>query len=204
MSLNIKSRYRGTSVAGSDPFTDLLFNVLLGFILLFFISIIFLNPEDDAGKIDIEAEYVISITWEDNSPDDIDAWVEDPEGKVAFYKKRETNVVHLDRDDRGMLNDSIEVDGKEVSNPLNQEVLALRGMMPGEYIVNIHYYESETFKAVPVSVKVARVNPVYEIAYNGVTTLEQKGEEKTAVRFTVLPDGSIGNINKLPKQLVPK
>jgi len=55
-----------------------------------------------------------------------------------------------------MLNDSIEVDGKEVSNPLNQEVLALRGMMPGEYIVNIHYYESETFKAVPVSVKVAR------------------------------------------------
>lgn len=204
MAIRIKSRYRSRSIAGSDPFTDLLFNVLLGFILLFFISIIFLNPEDDAGKVDIEAEYVITVTWEDNSPDDIDAWVEDPDGKVAFYKKRETNVIHLDRDDRGMLNDKLTVEGQEIENPLNQEVLALRGLLPGEYIVNVHYYESETFQAVPVSVKVARVNPVYKIAYYGVTTLEQKGEEKTAVRFTILPDGSIGNINKLPKQLVPK
>lgn len=207
MAIGIKSRYRGkrsSSVAGSDPFTDLLFNVLLGFILLFFISIIFLNPQDDAGKVDIEAEYVITVTWEDNSPDDIDVWVEDPEGKVAFYKKRETSILHLDRDDRGMLNDRLKIEGKEVDNPLNQEVLALRGLMPGEYIVNIHYYESETFRAVPVSVKVARVNPVYEIAYYGVTTLEEKGDEKTAVRFTLLPDGSVANINKLPKQLVPR
>ena len=203
MATRLRSRYRGSSIAGSDPFTDLLFNVLLGFILLFFISIIFLNPQDDAGKVDIEAEYVITVTWADNSPDDIDAWVEDPEGRVAFYKKRETNIIHLDRDDRGMLNDRLEVDGKEVENPLNQEVLALRGMMPGEYTVNVHYYESETLEAVPVSVKVARVNPVYEIAYYGVTTLEQKGEEKTAVRFSILPDGSISGINKLPKKLVP-
>jgi len=182
--LSIRSRYRSNNVAGSDPFTDLLFNVLLGFILLFFVSIIYLNPQDEAGKVDIEAEYVVSVTWADNSPDDIDVWVEDPEGDVAFYKKRETNILHLDRDDRGMLNDRLEIDGKEVANPLNQEVLALRGMLPGEYIVNVHYYESETSAAVPVSVKVARVNPVYEIAYYGVTTLEQKGDEKTAVRFT--------------------
>lgn len=204
MTVNIKSRYRSRSLSGSDPFTDLLFNVLLGFILLFFISIIFLNPEDDAGKIDIEAEYVITVTWEDNSPDDIDTWVEDPEGQVAFYKKRETNIIHLDRDDRGMLNDKLQIEGREVDNPLNQEVLALRGFMPGEYIVNLHYYETESFAAVPVSVKVARVNPVYEVAYYGTTTLEEKGVEKTAVRFTVQQDGSVGNINKLPKGLVPK
>ena len=204
MTVNIKSRYRSRSLSGSDPFTDLLFNVLLGFILLFFISIIFLNPEDDAGKIDIEAEYVITVTWEDNSPDDIDTWVEDPEGQVAFYKKRETNIIHLDRDDRGMLNDKLQIEGREVDNPLNQEVLALRGFMSGEYIVNLHYYETESFAAVPVSVKVARVNPVYEVAYYGTTTLEEKGVEKTAVRFTVQQDGSVGNINKLPKGLVPK
>ena len=204
MTVNIKSRYRSRSLSGSDPFTDLLFNVLLGFILLFFISIIFLNPEDDAGKIDIEAEYVITVTWEDNSPDDIDTWVEDPEGQVAFYKKRETNIIHLDRDDRGMLNDKLQIEGREVDNPLNQEVLALRGFLPGEYIVNLHYYETESFAAVPVSVKVARVNPVYEVAYYGTTTLEEKGVEKTAVRFTVQQDGSVGNINKLPKGLVPK
>lgn len=204
MAIRIQSRYRPNRISGSDPFTDLLFNILLGFILLFFISIIFLNPEDDAGKVDIEAEYVITVTWEDNSADDIDTWVEDPEGQVAFYKKRETNIIHLDRDDRGMLNDKMVIEGREVENPLNQEVLALRGTMPGEYIVNLHYYETESFNAVPVSVKVARVNPVYEVAYYGTTTLDEKGMEKTAVRFTILPDGSIGNINSLPKKLVPR
>ncbi len=196
--------YRTKRLTGSDPFTDLLFNVLLGFILLFFISIIFLNPEADAGKIDIEAEYVITVTWEDYSADDIDTWVEDPEGQVAFYKKRETDILHLDRDDRGMLNDRIVVEGKEIDNPLNQEVLALRGMMPGEYTVNLHYYDTESYKAVPVAVKVARVNPVYEVVYYGTTTLEEKGTEKTAVRFTVLPDGSIDNVNRLPKSLVAR
>lgn len=196
--------YRSRRVAGSDPFTDLLFNILLGFILLFFISIIFLNPQDDSGKIDIEAEYVITVTWEDYSADDIDAWVEDPNGEVAFYKKRETDILHLDRDDRGMLNDKLVIEGQEVDNPLNQEVLSLRGMMPGEYTVNLHYYDTESFKAVPVSVKVARVNPVYEIVYYGTTTLEAKGSEKTAIRFTILPDGSINNVNRLPKQLVSR
>ena len=56
----------------------------------------------------------------------------------------------------------------------------------------------------PVAVKVARVNPVYEVAYYGTTTLEEKGVERTAVRFTVLPDGSVGNINRLPKSLVTR
>jgi len=163
-----------------------------------------LNPEDDAGKVDIEAEYVITVTWEDGSEDDVDTWVEDPAGKVAFYKKRETDILHLDRDDRGMLNDKITLDGKEIDNPLNQEVLALRGFMPGEYIVNLHYYETETFEPVSAAVKIARVNPVYEIAYYGTTTLEEKGTEKTAVRFTIFPDGSVGNLNQLPKALVPR
>lgn len=196
--------YRTQRLAGSDPFTDLLFNVLLGFILLFFISIVFLSSAEDEGKIDIEAEYVITVTWEDYSSDDIDVWVEDPEGQVAYYKKRETNVLHLDRDDRGMLNDIIVVEEQEIENPLNQEVLALRGMMPGEYTVNIHYYDTDSQSPVPVAVKVAKVNPVYEVAYYGTSTLEEKGAELTAVRFTILPDGSIGNINRLPKALVAK
>jgi hypothetical protein len=31
-----------------------------------------------------------------------------------------------------------------VVNPLNQEVVTLRGIAPGEYTVNVHYYESRT------------------------------------------------------------
>lgn len=191
------------TVSGADPFTDLLFNILLGFILLFFIAIVFLKPADETGKIDIEAEYVITVTWPDNSPDDIDTYIEDPQGRITWFRNRSTGLVHLDRDDRGMLNDTLQVSGKTVTNPLNQEVAAIRGKVAGQYVVNIHYYESETYNSVPVAVKVARVNPVYTVAYYGTTTLVEKGEEKTAVRFTLTNDGSVVDVNQLPKKLVP-
>ena len=38
-------------------------------------------------------------------------------------------LVHLDRDDRGMLNDVINVNGRELVNPLNQEVVTVRGVV---------------------------------------------------------------------------
>jgi len=191
-------------VTGSDPFTDLLFNILLGFILLFFIAILYLNPADDTGKIDIDAQYVISVTWADHSPDDIDTWVEDPHGNVTWFRNRSSGLVHLDRDDRGMLNDTLTVAGKTVVNPLNQEIAAVRGLLPGEYTVNVHYYETESKGPVEVSVKVAKVNPIYTVAYYGATTLNGKGEEKTAVRFSLTSNGDVIDINQRPKRLVPR
>lgn len=172
--------------------------------LLFLIAVIFLNPDRESGKIDIEAEYVVTVTWPDNSPDDIDTWVQDPKGNITWFRNRSAGLVHLDRDDRGMLNDTMVLNGRTVDNPLNQEVTAIRGKVPGEYIVNVHYYDSESNAAVPVAVRVARVNPVYTIAYYGTTTLQHKGEEKTAVRFTIGTDGAISGINQLPISLVPR
>lgn len=204
MSIRLKQSYRNTAVAGSDPFTDLLFNVLLGFILLFFLAILFINPAEDTGKVDIDAQFLITISWPDNSPDDIDTWIRDPNGNTVWFRNRGSNLVHLDRDDRGMLNDTLTIEGTEIQNPLNQEIAAIRGVVPGEYVVNVHYYDSETNASVPVSVKVSKVNPVYTVAYYGVTTLESKGIEKTAVRFTVTNDGNISSINQLPMELVPR
>ena len=200
--MRARHRYRPTP-AGADPFTDLLFNVLLGFILLFFVAILFLSPAEKTGRVDIEAEYVISVTWPDGAEEDVDVYVRDPAGELVWFRNREGSLVHLDRDDRGALNDTIEVDGREVVNPLNQEVAAIRGSLPGEYTVNVHWYEGDSDAAVPVSVTVARVNPVYTVAYHGTTTLETRGTEKTAVRFTVAGDGAVTGVNRLPRSLVP-
>ena len=65
-----------------DPFTDLLFNVLLGFTFLFFITILFINPISKLGNVNLKAEYIISVDWKDNLPDDVDLWVEDPNGEL--------------------------------------------------------------------------------------------------------------------------
>ncbi len=202
MAIRTGSRQRITGPARSDPFTDLLFNTLIGFVLMFFIAILFLNPDEQKAKVDLDAQYVITVTWPDNVPDDIDTWIEDPKGQVAWYRNRNAGLVHLDRDDRGMLNDKITINGEEVANPLNQEVVAIRGVVPGEYTVNLHYYETETQKPVDVLVRMARINPVYEIVFYDKVSMPHKGAEKTAFRFSLTPGGEVININQLAKKLV--
>ncbi len=186
----------------SDPFTDLLFNALLGFTFLFLVAIMYMNPTAKSGIIDPKAEYIISITWADNSPDDIDIWVEDPTGQLLWYRAPEQGLLHLDRDDRGLLNDTITINGKEIQNPLNQEVVTIRGTVTGEYVVNVHYYQTQTNNPVAVSVRVAKVNPALEIVFYDTITLEKLNDEKTAVRFVIRPDGTVAEINSLPKKLV--
>jgi hypothetical protein len=186
----------------SDPFTDLLFNALLGFTFLFLVAIMFMNPEAKTGIIDPKAEYILTVTWEDNNPDDIDTWVEDPEGQTIWFRSPEAGLLHLDRDDRGLVNDTISINGVEIQNPLNQEVVTIRGVVKGEYVVNLHYYATETNKPVDVKVRLVKVNPTLEVIYYGVVTLEKAGDEKTVLRFNIGRDGQISGINFLPKNIV--
>lgn len=186
----------------SDPFTDLLFNALLGFTFLFIVAIMFMNPVAKKGIIDPKAEYIISVNWPDDTPDDIDTWVEDPKGNLIWFRNREAGLIHLDRDDRGMVNDTININGELIQNPLNQEVITIRGVVPGEYVINIQYYASETMAPVDVKVRVDKVNPALEVVYYGTHTLDLQGDEKTAVRFVIGSDGKISDINHIYKPLV--
>ncbi len=187
-----------------DPFIDLLFNALLGFTFLFLVAIMFMNPEAKSGIIDPKAEYIITVTWPDNNPNDIDTWVEDPDGKLIWFRNPESGLIHLDRDDRGKVSDTIKVDGREVTNPLNQEVVTIRGSVKGEYVVNTHYYASDNGEPVDVTVKVEKVNPKLEVVYYDTHTLQQEGDEKTAVRFKIDRQGDVIDVSTLPKQLVKR
>ena len=185
-----------------DPFTDLLFNALLGFTFLFLVAILHMNPVAKQGIIDPKAEYIITVTWEDNNPDDIDTWIEDPSGNLVWFRNREAGLLHLARDDRGLVNDTLQVNGKTIHNPLNQEVATIRGVIPGEYVINVHYYASQSGLPVRVKVQVDKVNPALEVIYYGEITLQQRGDEATAVRFSIDADGGINSINQLAKKLV--
>ena len=80
----------------ADPFTDLLFNVLLSFTLLMFLAIIFMNPIPKTGVINPKAEYIITVSWADNNPDDIDTYVQNPTGGLVWFRSKESEFVHLD------------------------------------------------------------------------------------------------------------
>jgi hypothetical protein len=57
---------------------------------------------------------------------------------------------------------------------------------------------------VPVTVRVDKVNPTLEVVYYDTITLEHKDEERTAVRFSIMSDGRVSNINHVAKELVNK
>ena len=187
-----------------DPFSDLLFNTLLAFVMLFAVALVVMNPKAKTGVIDAKAEFIITVTWPDLDPNDIDAWVQDPAGNLVWFRSREAGMMHLDRDDRGLANDTIVINGQKVVNPLNQEVVTIRGFAPGEYTVNAHYYESHNGQPVEVTVSVVKVNPRAEVVYYGTVKLPRRGDEATAVRFHVDRDGGVTGVNTLPKRLVER
>ncbi|PWQ92462.1 hypothetical protein [Leucothrix pacifica] len=196
-----RSRQR-ISDSGSDPFTDLLFNALLTFTFLFLISLLLINPPAKSGIINPKAEFLITVSWEDGNANDIDTWVQGPQGSKVWFKQAQNGLMHLDRDDRGLTNDTQQVDGKEIINPLNQEVVTIRGRPPGEFIVNVHYYKSKDQLEVPVTIYVAEVNPTLKVLHYATVTLKKEGDEKTAVRFTLNNQGKVENINTLQTSLL--
>lgn len=193
-------RHRARS---ADPFIDLLFNALLGFTFLFLVAVMFVNPDARKGRVNLKAEYIISVTWPEHLPDDIDLWVQDPIGDTVSYLRKEAGWLHLDRDDRGEINDTIIVDGQELVYPINQEVVTIRGIIPGEYTVNLYYYTASNPAPVEALVKVEKINPTLQTVYVRRVTLHRQDEEQTVVRFTLDRDGRAHDIHQLAKRLTP-
>jgi hypothetical protein len=198
--LRRRSKYRNRS---ADPFIDLLFNALLGFTFLFLVAVLFINPENRKGRVDLKAEYIISVTWPEHLADDIDLWVQDPIGETVSYLRKDAAWLHLDRDDRGEINDTIIVDGEELVYPINQEVVTIRGIIPGEYVVNLYYYTAAQPKPVEALVKVEKVNPTLQTVFVKRVTLAQQDEEMTVVRFSLDRRGKLSDLNDLQKRLTP-
>lgn len=187
----------------TDPFTDLLFNALLGFTMLFMITIMFVNPLAKLGSANLKAEYIITLTWAPDVADDIDVWVEDPHGEIVSYLQKDAGWLHLDRDDRGEINDTIMIDGEEVVHRINQEVVTLRGIISGEYIVNAYFYEARSDKPVDVTLTVDKVNPTLKTVFVDRVTMQEQDEEHTFVRFRLDGKGEVQSFSRLPKRLTP-
>ena len=184
-------------------FTDLLFNALLGFVVMFVLAFLLINPIAKSGAIDPKAEFLITLSWPDGRREDVDLYVEDPAGRLVWFRSREAGLMHLDRDDLGERNDVIEVAGRRVLNPLNQEIVSIRGILPGEYVVNLHLYRADGDQSVPATVKIEKLNPQVQLVFYGPLTLTEQGDEQTAARFSLGADGRVRDLNQLPKPLVP-
>jgi hypothetical protein len=180
------------------PFTDMLFNVVIGLAFMVFIAFSLINPTAKTGAVELKAEFLITMNWPDNDTDDMDIYVRDPAGNIVWYHSREAGLMHLDHDDRGSTRERITVNGQTIQNPLNQEIVTVRGIVPGEYVINAHQFLATSTNKLPVSVKVEKLNPTASVVFYGTQEFDHKGQEETFVRFTLDPDGKVTDVNTGP------
>jgi len=212
-----KNKYKSTI-----GFTDMLFNILVGFAFLFIIAFLLIKPEAKKENFERKAEFVVVLEWDHDQPDDIDLYVQDPTGTKVHFRLPITNFMYLDKDDLGYANDIVKnIDGTITKVNINREVVTIRGIIPGEYIINAHYYSSRKWAggSLPantnsgdaygdivsvdrhgqgkptgkkLTVKV-ELHKVdpYKIWWIGEKTFTHRGQEETFVRFTIDSDGKL-------------
>jgi hypothetical protein len=185
-----------------DPLGVMLFKALQVIAFLFFLALLSVSPDSKEGKIDSKAEFIITLDWPDNHPDDLDLFVQDPVGNIVWYRRREAGFLTLDRDDRGGANDFIIVNGKKIPSPIREEIVTVRGIVAGEYTVNVSHFQATTGQPVAASVKVQKLNPTAQVIFNDKLVLDHSGDEKTAVRFRLDNEGKVIDVQQRPKSLL--
>ena len=181
-------------------FTDLLFNIVVGLAFLFLLAFILMNPVAKEKDIEEKSDFIIVMTWDDESGDDIDLWVRDPLGNILSFRNRGVGFMHLDRDDLGLSNDKVMgADGKIKYVYRNTEVASLRGYHAGTYLVNAHVYNKKRWKdnkmrRSNIKIELIKLNPFREVAQAEFVAIG-RGQEFTAFHFTLNADGEVTQVN---------
>jgi hypothetical protein len=176
---------------------DMMMLLMLGFVCMIVFLLPHVNPPKENDKAEPPGNVIVAITWPEGDID-IDMWITGPGEKAPVgYSNKSGVLFNLLRDDLGRSYDP---------NPLNYENAYSRGIVAGEYIVNLHAYRGV---AAPIKIHV-------EISLNtgkpgkGMTPvattsvmLTANGQEKTALRFRLDKDGKLvpGSMNNVFRQL---
>ena len=188
---------------------DTAWNILLIFLIILTLKMAvsaFLKEtkevkEGAANSVRMEGEYAVTVRWDDKSDDDIDTYVMDPDGHLVCYRRKEDGLMHLDRDDLGKENDLTRgPDGQATQLYKNEEHVIIRGIVPGEYIVNVHMFDKYEPEPRAVTVELSKIKDGTIIIQKEVI-LEQYGSERTAFRFTLNAEGVITELNELQRKL---
>ena len=193
---------------------DLLFNLLVGFVFLFIVAFLLINPPTKKEEAPKKAEYLIVIEWDTGSNDDIDLWVQDPNNTTVSFTRKEGGLLNLEKDDLGVSNDQwITPEGERVTIPINREVVTMRGIVPGRYKIAAHVYsfrhvfKRKGGKNVPVEddrtiiATLIKINP-YGEKYRISKKYIQRGQTLTLFNFELDENGNLLSIDDRPNNII--
>jgi hypothetical protein len=204
-------RQRANTFVGISDFLLALNNVI--FILFIFAIMAMAAKVPPAAGVELKAEYLITAEWDLAHDCDVDLWVRDPLGNIVYFGQKESGSMHLDHDSRGHLSDEEQLpDGSFVKPKAYIETATLRGVVPGEYTVNLHLYGAWTGSnvmdhtpgtpySVPVHIKITKLNPSVVTKFDQEPVLERVWQEITVTRFSLGADGSWLGTDSTPMKL---
>jgi hypothetical protein len=170
-------------------FRDLLTLTLCGFITCVVLILPHVNPakaERTADGGSNPGNVLIEATWPAELDADVDLWVEGPGDIPVGYSNKGGGLFNLLRDDLGR---KLDVSG------LNYESAYARGLLPGEYTVNLHLYRNlSEAGAIPTRVVVssrAETNSPTRQLLTSTIDLTREGQERTVFRFRLAADGQL-------------
>jgi hypothetical protein len=182
-------------------FRDLLTLALCGFIVCVVLMLPHVNPAQASRTADgasAPGNVLIEATGPPELDTDVDLWVQAPGDVPVGYSNKGGALFNLLRDDLGR---KLDVSG------LNYESAYSRGILAGEYTVNLHLYRnlSQTLPIparVIVSVRGDPSAPTHQILTSDVK-LTREGQELTVFRFKLAADGQLeaNSVNALQKPL---
>jgi hypothetical protein len=185
-------------------YRDLLL-VVLGAVLAVLVAVLpHQNPKakaaQEAGLVNPPGNVVVDVKWSDGTPFDVDLWVEGPGDVPVGYSNKGGRLFNLLRDDLGVQGDFLSE---------NYESAFSRGVVAGEYVVNLHLYRGNPPPGgLAVDVQVSVKGP--SSGNNGMTpilkarsVLHALGEELTVVRFRLDERGTLvsGSVSRVLKKI---
>ena len=171
--------------ASSTVFRDFTLLMVLGFVAMVVWLLPHVNPPASQSDADPPGNVVVAITWPEGDID-VDLWVTGPgELNPVGYSNKGGVLFNLLRDDLGSMPDA---------TPLNYENAYSRGLLEGEYIVNVHCYRCPVVPQ-KVDVEVSANDGAAGKGSRRIATtsleLSANGQERTALRFRLDASGKL-------------
>ena len=166
-------------------FRDFSLLTVLGFVAMVVWLLPHINPPAESSEADPPGNLIVAITWPEGDTD-IDVWLTGPgELNPVGYSNKGGVLFNLLRDDLGDMPDA---------TPLNYENAYSRGVVPGEYIVNVHCYRCPVVPQlvhVEVSLNDGKSRKGTRPVASTRLKLTANGQEKTAFRFRIDAAGKV-------------
>jgi hypothetical protein len=191
----------------NTAFLDIIMNMMMVFMVLFALAALQIRPEVKEKRkpvLPTDGKFALVLTWPDKSKSDVDLYVMDPTGRVAFFRQRDVGLMNLEYDDLGQRSDMQDTAHGKIAIEKNMERTILRGVVPGEYVVNVHMYSMLEHEPIDVTVRLFRLIGDDTEIIKKTKRLTFHGHEVTMFRFTLTADNQVRNVNEMERPIVSR